>query len=69
MRSKHLRRPPMRSEKAYRIGDAEGRYIEFVKRSPSRDLDFQGIKLVVDCASGAAYKSGPAVLQELGAIY
>jgi phosphoglucosamine mutase len=64
---KHLRPTADAIGKAYRIGDAEGRYIEFVKRSLPRDLDFQGIKLVVDCANGAAYKVAPAVLRELGA--
>lgn len=53
--------------KAYRIDDAEGRYIEFVKRSIPKDTDFQGIKVVVDCANGAAYKVSPTVLRELGA--
>ena len=53
--------------KAYRIDDAEGRYIEFVKRSIPRALDFQGLKVVVDCAHGAAYKVSPKVLRELGA--
>jgi len=53
--------------KAYRIEDAEGRYIEFVKRSLPKELDFQGIKIVVDCANGAAYKVAPTVLRELGA--
>src|SRR5215217_6903928 len=47
--------------------DAEGRYIEFAKRSLPKELDFQGIKLVVDCANGAAYKLAPTVLRELGA--
>ena len=64
---KHLRPTADAIGKAYRIGDAEGRYVEFVKRSLPRDLDFQGIKLVVDCANGAAYKVAPAVLRELGA--
>ncbi len=64
---KHLRPTADAIGKAYRIGDAEGRYIEFVKRSLPRALDFQGIKLVVDCANGAAYKVAPAVLRELGA--
>ncbi len=53
--------------KAFRIDDAEGRYIEFVKRSIPRALDFQGLKVVVDCAHGAAYKVSPKVLRELGA--
>ncbi len=64
---KHLRPTADAIGKAFRIDDAEGRYIEFVKRSLPKDLDFQGIKLVVDCANGAAYKVAPAVLRELGA--
>ncbi len=64
---KHLRPTADAIGKAYRIGDAEGRYIEFVKRSLPKDLDLQGVKLVVDCANGAAYKVAPAVLRELGA--
>ncbi len=53
--------------KAHRIDDAEGRYIEFVKRSVPRDMDFQGLKVVIDCAHGAAYKVSPKVFRELGA--
>ncbi|MBH0203385.1 MAG: phosphoglucosamine mutase [Nitrospira sp.] len=63
----HLRPTADLIGKAYRIDDAEGRYIEFAKRSLPKDLDFQGIKLVVDCANGAAYKLAPTVLRELGA--
>jgi phosphoglucosamine mutase len=63
----HLRPTADLIGKAFRIVDAEGRYIEFAKRSLPRDLDFQGIKLVVDCANGAAYKLAPKVLRELGA--
>ncbi len=63
----HLRPTADLIGKAYRIDDAEGRYIEFVKRSLPKDLDFQGLKLVVDCANGAAYKVAPKVLRELGA--
>lgn len=63
----HLRPTADLIGKAYRIDDADGRYIEFTKRSLPRDLDFQGIKLVVDCANGAAYKVAPTVLRELGA--
>lgn len=63
----HLRPTADLIGKAFRIDDAEGRYIEFAKRSLPRDLDFQGIKLVVDCANGAAYKLAPKVLRELGA--
>lgn len=64
---RHLRPTADLIGKAYRIDDAEGRYIEFAKRSLPKDLDFQGIKLVVDCANGAAYKVAPMVLRELGA--
>ncbi len=63
----HLRPTADEVGKAYRIDDAEGRYIEFVKRSLPRDLDFQGLRVVVDCAHGAAYKVAPKVLRELGA--
>ena len=63
----HLRPTADAIGKAYRIDDAEGRYIEFVKRSLPREFDFQGIKVVVDCANGAAYKVAPTVLRELGA--
>ncbi len=63
----HLRPTADLIGKAYRIDDADGRYIEFTKRSVPRDVDFQGMKLVVDCANGAAYKVAPTVLRELGA--
>lgn len=63
----HLRPTADAIGKAFRIEDVEGRYIEFVKRSLPKDIDFQGLKLVVDCANGAAYKVAPAVLRELGA--
>lgn len=60
---------PVASEvgKAYRIDDAVGRYIVFLKNSFPRDLDLKGLKIVLDCANGAAYKVAPSVLQELGA--
>src|SRR5256714_8732683 len=53
--------------KAVRIDDALGRYIEFVKSSVPRSLTLEGLRIVVDCAHGAAYKSTPCVLRELGA--
>lgn len=53
--------------KAYRIDDAIGRYNEFVKSSIPRGMDLSGLKVVVDCANGAAYKIGPRILVELGA--
>jgi phosphoglucosamine mutase len=53
--------------KAVRIDDALGRYIEFAKSSFPRHLTLDGLRVVVDCAHGAAYKSTPCVLRELGA--
>jgi phosphoglucosamine mutase len=53
--------------KAFRIDDARGRYIEFVKNSVPKGMDFQGLKIVIDCAHGAAYRVTPSVFRELGA--
>jgi phosphoglucosamine mutase len=53
--------------RAKRLDDADGRYIEAVKASVRRRLDLTGLKIVVDCAHGAAYKVAPTVLWELGA--
>src|SRR5208337_1341700 len=53
--------------KAVRIDDALGRYIEFAKASFPRGLTLERMRMVVDCAHGAAYKSTPCVLRELGA--
>lgn len=53
--------------KAFRIDDAVGRYVVFLKNTFPRDLDLQGLKIVLDCAHGAAYRVAPAVLEELGA--
>jgi phosphoglucosamine mutase len=53
--------------KAVRIDDALGRYIEHAKASLHRGLTLDGLRVVVDCANGAAYKSTPCVLRELGA--
>jgi phosphoglucosamine mutase len=53
--------------KAYRIDDAKGRYIVYLKNTFPRDLDLQGLRIVLDCAHGAGYKVAPAVLEELGA--
>ncbi len=53
--------------KAVRIDDALGRYIEYAKASFPRGLTLEGMRVVVDCAHGAAYKSTPCVLRELGA--
>lgn len=53
--------------RAYRMNDAAGRYIEFCKRSIPWDMNFRGMKLVVDCANGATYHIAPHVFTELGA--
>jgi phosphoglucosamine mutase len=53
--------------KAVRIDDALGRYIEFAKSSLPKGLTLEGMKIVLDCGHGAAYKSSPCVLRELGA--
>jgi phosphoglucosamine mutase len=53
--------------KAVRIDDALGRYIEFAKSSFPKGQTLEGLRVVVDCGHGAAYKSTPAVLHELGA--
>ena len=53
--------------KVSRVNDAAGRYIEFCKSSVPTSTDFAGLKLVLDCAHGAAYKVAPSVFRELGA--
>ena len=53
--------------RAKRIEDARGRYIEFCKSTFPADLDLRGMKIVVDCAHGAAYQTAPSVFHELGA--
>jgi phosphoglucosamine mutase len=53
--------------RARRVDDAGGRYIEFCKSTFPADLDLKGLKVVVDCAHGAAYNIAPHVLHELGA--
>ncbi|MEX2202058.1 MAG: phosphoglucosamine mutase [Dongiaceae bacterium] len=53
--------------RAQRLDDARGRYTEFVKNSVAKGLSLDGLKIVVDCANGAAYKVAPTVLWELGA--
>jgi phosphoglucosamine mutase len=58
---------PARLGRAARLEDAAGRYIEAVKNSFPRGLRLDGLKIVVDCANGAAYRVAPTVLWELGA--
>lgn len=58
---------PEKLGRATRIEDAQARYIESVKRTFPRGLRLEGLRVVVDCANGAAYKVAPAALWELGA--
>ena len=53
--------------RAKRIEDAGGRYIEYLKSKLSSKLRLDGLKIVIDCANGAAYKVAPKILWELGA--
>jgi len=63
----HVR--PVASEvgKALRVDDAIGRYIEYAKASFPKRMNLEGVRVVVDCANGASYKTTPSVLRELGA--
>ncbi|MAS86487.1 MAG: phosphoglucosamine mutase [Micavibrio sp.] len=58
---------PEQVGKAKRLEDASGRYVEAVKSTFPKDLTLSGLKIVVDCANGAAYKVAPQVLWELEA--
>jgi phosphoglucosamine mutase len=64
-----LRNRPKGSDigRAYRLDDATGRYIEYTKSTIPKGISFEGMKIVVDCANGAAYKTTPWLLSELGA--
>ncbi|MFQ5416860.1 MAG: phosphoglucosamine mutase [Myxococcota bacterium] len=53
--------------RAKRIDDVEGRYVVFLKKTFPSELALDGLRIVLDCANGAAYKVGPTVLEELGA--
>ncbi len=53
--------------KAFRIDDARGRYVEYVKASFPKGKTLEGMRIVVDCANGSAYKITPSALKELGA--
>ncbi len=59
--------PPAKLGRAARLVDAAGRYIEAAKSSLPRGLRLDGLRIVLDCAHGAAYKVAPAALFELGA--
>lgn len=53
--------------RAFRVDDAAGRYIEFLKRTFPKDATLEGMRVVIDCANGASYHIAPKVLWELGA--
>ena len=53
--------------RAFRLDDARGRYIVFLKNTFPRELTLEGLPIVVDCANGAAYRTAPETLRELGA--
>ena len=53
--------------RARRIDDAQGRYIEFCKSTFPLSRNLKGLRIALDCANGAAYRTAPAVLEELGA--
>jgi phosphoglucosamine mutase len=53
--------------RAKRIDDVQARYIEYAKRTLNRDVTLEGLRVVIDCANGAAYKVAPEALWELGA--
>lgn len=59
--------PAEKIGRARRIDDARGRYIHAVKQSVSSEVSFDGLKVVVDCAHGAAYQVAPLAIWELGA--
>ncbi len=58
--------PALEIGKAQRVDDARGRYIEFLKASLPKGIRLDGLKVVVDCANGAAYDVAPRILRELG---
>ncbi len=58
---------PERLGSVKRLEDGRARYIEFAKGTLSRRMDFDGLRIVVDCANGAAYRTAPDMLWELGA--
>jgi len=64
---KNVRKFKKELGRAYRIKDAIGRYAVHLKSVVPPQLNFEGIKVVIDCANGAAYQVGPQTLEELGA--
>jgi phosphoglucosamine mutase len=63
----NIRPTAIKIGKAFRIDDALGRYVEFAKQSFPRGRTLESLKIALDCANGAAYKSTPCILRELGA--
>ncbi|TVR82765.1 MAG: phosphoglucosamine mutase [Rhodospirillales bacterium] len=59
--------PPGELGRARRLEDVRGRYIEFVKATFPKGLTLSGLRVVVDCSNGAAYRVAPEILWELGA--
>src|SRR5437763_13587317 len=59
--------PSRKIGRAKRIDDSQARYIEYAKRTFPKNLTLDGMRIVVDCANGAAYKVAPLILWELGA--
>ena len=62
-----MRPPPQEMGKAFRIDDAGGRYVQYLKGTFPQRLSLEGMRLVLDCANGAGYKVATAVFRELGA--
>nr|WP_281173766.1 phosphoglucosamine mutase [Deferrisoma camini] len=63
----HVRPTAEEVGKAFRVDDAVGRYVVYLKGTFPSQLTLEGIRIVVDCANGAAYRVAPAVFEELGA--
>ncbi len=63
----HLRPTATDVGKAFRIDDARGRYVVFLKDTFPRELSLDGLRIILDCANGAAYRVAPTVFSELGA--
>ena len=59
--------PPREIGRTRRVADGRGRYVEYAKTTLPRGARLSGLKVVIDCANGAAYKAAPQVLWELGA--
>jgi phosphoglucosamine mutase len=59
--------PEPKIGKAVRLDDAEGRYVQYIKHTFPKDRTLDGMRIVVDCANGAAYRAAPQVFEELGA--